>query len=99
MSGVVASNLRLINKNTLIGAVDIEISAWNLRFKGCLWHRKGEREWINFPSREWIKDGERQFADLIEITDRNVRDRFQQAALAALSTITQKGPNDDAKMG
>ena len=87
--GIVASNLRRIDKNTLRASVDLDVPAWHPRLKGCLWHVPGDNEWINFPSREWLKDGERQFADLIEITDRSVRDRFQRAALDAVHGIAE----------
>jgi hypothetical protein len=89
--GVVASNFRRIAKNTLVGTVDIEVPAWRLKFKGCLWHQKGDKEWLAFPSREWTQEGTRHFADLIEITDRSIRDRFQRAALAAVHAIAKQG--------
>jgi hypothetical protein len=85
--GVIASNLKRIGKQTLVGYVDIEVPGWRIRFKGCLWHQKGDKEWLAFPSREWLKDGRRQFADLVEITDRSVRDRFQRAALDAVHQL------------
>jgi hypothetical protein len=93
VNGVVASNLRHIGKNTLVGSVDLEVPAWRIRFKGCLWHRKGEREWVNFPGREWHDGGgERRFADLIELTDRSVHQRFQAAAIAAIHAIAGGAP-------
>jgi hypothetical protein len=74
-AGVRASNLRRLDKNTLRGTVDIEVPSWRLKFKGCLWHQKGEAEWLAFPAREWVnKAGDRQFADLVEITDRAVHE-------------------------
>lgn len=88
-AAIVASNLRRIGKNTLIGSVDLEIPAWRLRFKGCLWHRKGDKEWIAFPAKEWLKDGERRFNDIIEFSDRSIHDRFQAAALAAVHGLDQ----------
>ena len=89
--GVVATSFRRIDKNTLIGIVDLEIPAWKLKFKGCFWHQKGSREWIAFPSREWLKDGERHFPDLIEFTDSTVRTRFQSATLAATRRLLDRG--------
>jgi hypothetical protein len=89
MTGFVARNLRLINKSTLIGTVDLGVPAWRVKFKGCLWHRKDGKEWLNFPSGEWIKNGQRNFADLVEFTDRNVRDRFQQDPLEAVHAISK----------
>ena len=91
--GVRASNLRRIEKNTLRATVDIEVPAWRLKFKGCCWHRKGDKEWIAFGAREWVnKAGDRQFADRVEITDRDVRDCFQSAALRAVHELAEGAP-------
>jgi hypothetical protein len=86
--GVVASNFRPIGKNTLIGSCDLTIPAWKARWKGCLWHRRGDKEWIAFGAREWTdRNGTKQYADLFEFTDRVVHDRFQRAALDAVHAI------------
>lgn len=86
--GIVASNLRRLNRNTLQGTVDLEVTAWRIKFCGCLWHRRDGREWIAFPGREWTgQDGRRQFANLIDWTDDTWRKRFQQAALDAIHDL------------
>ena len=86
--GVVASNCRLINKNTLKATADIEVPKWTVKIRGVMWHVKGDSEWIALPSREWLdRDGNRQFAVLIEFTDKDVERRFKDAALAAIKLI------------
>jgi len=47
---IIASNYRSIGKNTSVGRADLTVTKWRFTFKGCLWHREGEREWVNFPS-------------------------------------------------
>lgn len=85
---VIASNLKLINKNTLVAAVDLEIPAWKIIFRRCLWLRNSSSEWVNFPAREWTDaDGKKQFANLLDFTNHDVRSRFQKAALAAIHII------------
>jgi hypothetical protein len=85
---IIASNLKRIGKNTLIGTVDLTVPRWRITFRSCLWHRRGDKEWIAFGAREWTdRSGSRQFADLIQFTDRNVHDRFQTAALDAVHAI------------
>ena len=83
---VILSNYRPVGKNTLVGVCDIEIPHWHLRIRGCLYHRKNDKEWVDFPSREWIdqRDGNRKYADLI------TADRFQAAVLPATRELTQK---------
>lgn len=86
--GIVASNFRWVRKNTLQASVDLTVPAWRIKFRGCLWHQKGDRQWIAFGAREYFDQaGARQFADLIQFTDRDVHDRFQAAALTAVHAI------------
>jgi len=51
---VIASNLRPVSRNTLVGVVGLTVVKWRFTFRGCLHHGKGDREWISFPAREWI---------------------------------------------
>ena len=91
--GIRVFNLRRINKNTLIGTADIEVPAWGVTFRNVLWHRKGQQEWVSFPSREWAdrKTGEIKYANLVELT-RPVRERFQHAALEGLHQLAEAKP-------
>jgi hypothetical protein len=90
---VVARNYRPIGKNSLVGIVDLEIPKWHLVFRGCLWFRKGEREWLHFPTREWIdsRNGERRFANVVEFTDQPTYERFQSAGLTAARHLAAQG--------
>ena len=86
---ITASNLQYRHKGTLVAAVDIAIPKWGgLTFKGCLWHRKNDSEWVSFPSREWVdRNGQRQFADLIQFGDKATGARFKAAALTAVREL------------
>jgi hypothetical protein len=88
-SPVVARNYRPVGKNSLVGIVDLEIPKWHLVFRGCLWFRKGDREWLNLPTQEWIdpRNGERRFANIVEFNDRPTFERFQSTALVAVRTL------------
>jgi hypothetical protein len=89
--GIIASNFRWIQKNTLQASVDLEIPAWFIKYKRCLWHRKGDKEWVAFSSAEWTdRSGAKRYVDIIEITDNKVRDRFQAAALAIIHAIANR---------
>jgi hypothetical protein len=89
---VVATNLKRISKNTLIGTVDLTVPRWKIIFPGCTWHRKGTKEWVNFGAREWTdRAGTKQYAVLVKFTDDETHQRFQRAALAVVHRITNKG--------
>jgi hypothetical protein len=88
---VVASNLKMIGKGTLVATADITIPKWgNFTIRGGMLHRKGDSEWFAFPSREWIdRNGQRQFADLLQFGDRPIGERFKAAALAAMRELAR----------
>ena len=65
-AAIIARNWKAINKSTIVGSADVIVVRWHLLLKGCRWHRKGDKEWLGLPAREWPdKDGNRQFADVI----------------------------------
>ena len=89
--GVVASNFKPIGKNTLKAKADLDVLQWRLKIRGVMWHVKGDSEWIAFPSREWVdKDGNRQFAVLLEFSDKDVERRFKAAGLAAMRKLAAR---------
>lgn len=89
---IVASNYKRLDRNTLIDSADLTLTRWKITFRGCLWFRKGDRQWVNFPGREWIdRNGVTQYAELLLFIDRATHDRFQQAALAAIHAIAGEG--------
>jgi hypothetical protein len=73
--------------NTLKGFLDAETPEGYI-FKGCTWHQKtdGEKtsEWIGLPAREYEKDGERAWANIIEFSTKNLYWDFVNAVLEAL---------------
>jgi hypothetical protein len=88
---IIASNLKWIRKNTLQATAAVEVTKWRLKIRGVMWHAKNGKDWLFFPSREWVdRDGQRQFAVLLEFTDKNVERRFQQAALAAVRELANR---------
>ena len=71
-------------KNTLQGFFTATL-ANGLILHDLIWHVKGDREWIGFPSREWEgRDGTAKFTPLIEFTDHETGDKFSAQAIAAL---------------
>jgi hypothetical protein len=57
--------------------------SWQIRC--TMWNSKNGSEWVAFPCREWLDcDGHRQFAVLLEFSDKDVERRFKDAALTAI---------------
>jgi len=78
----------MIGKNTLICSFDLTVTKWRFVFHGCMLHRKGSREWIAFPAREWIdREGNRKFAALGDFVNNRDARLFRKAALEAVHRL------------
>jgi hypothetical protein len=89
---IIASNFKWVRKNTLWATADIEDSKWRLKIRGVMWHAKNGKDWLFFPSHEWVdRDGARQFTVLLEFTDRDVERRFKDAPMAAIRAVDARG--------
>lgn len=76
-------NYKVINKNTLMGAFDLYLPS-GIVIYGVMYHLKGDSAWCAFPGRPYQKDGQTTYAKLIEIPDRERRDRFNAQVIAVL---------------
>lgn len=71
-------------KNTLAAFVSFRLPS-GMILNECTLHIKSASRWIGLPARPYEKqDGTRGWQPVIEIPDRNARDKFQRAALAAV---------------
>jgi hypothetical protein len=98
---ITASDLRRIDRNTLVAFCTLRLDPSGLVLNDCSYHRKDDREWIGLPGKPQIdrdgtprKDpntGKQLYTPVVEIPDRNQRERFQQAALAAVHKLIEGG--------
>jgi hypothetical protein len=71
------SNPKLINKNTLIGKVDVEMPS-GLILREVMLFEKGSKRWVHFSGKEWTgQDGKKVYSPLIEFATPEAKDRFQ----------------------
>ena len=47
----------------------------------CSYHVKDEKKWVNLPQREYVKDGERKYANVVWIPDKERYSSFQKWAV------------------
>jgi hypothetical protein len=75
---------RACARNTLLGFADVRLSS-GIVIRGLTVHQKGERRWIGLPARPYETDsGSTSWAPVVEIPDRETRERFEELVLAAL---------------
>jgi hypothetical protein len=97
-----ASNWRPLVRNTLQGFVDLELAPTGLALRECTFHRHEDgREWIGLPGKPQIdrdgtprKDpitGKLLYTPLVVIKDKAARERFRDAAIAAVHRLIDGG--------
>lgn len=82
-SAFVVREWRPYSKHTLQGFLSLELPS-GLIVHGITLHEKNDSRWVSMPAREYLKDGQKTWAPIIEFTSKESRDRFQAAALAAI---------------
>lgn len=81
---ITISDWKPLSKNTLRGFFSATLPS-GMVLHNLMLHQKGAIRWVGFPAREWTNNqGEKQYAKLIEFTDRGTADRFRDSVLDAL---------------
>ena len=95
------SDLRAMQRNTLQGFCTLHLEPSGLVLRDCSFHRTDDgREWIGLPSkpqidrdgnhRQDLKTGKPAYVAIVEIPDKDRRERFQAAAVAAVRALLGK---------
>ena len=69
-------------RNSLRGFLSIELRS-GMILHGCTLHEKNGSRWVGLPAKEYTKEGERAWVPLVEFASKEVRQAFQEQALAA----------------
>lgn len=71
-------------KNTLKAFVTLEFLDLCLVVKDCTVHQKEGSAWIGFPGRSYEVDGETKWANILEFSNKEMKEKFQVAAVAVV---------------
>jgi len=81
---------RALEKNTLKGFADLELTRVGIVIRDCTWHEKNGHEWVGFPARSYeAKDGTTAWQPLVEFAAgaTEARQQFQEQAVAAIRAV------------
>jgi len=97
-----ASDWRPVVSNTLRGFFSLCLPPWDIAVPEFSLHQNGDRRWVGMPGRAQIdangqhridpQTGKRAYTPVLVIRDREKRERFQRAALAAVDQLLEGGP-------
>ena len=83
------TNPRRLDKNSLVGAFDLEMPS-GLKINGVMLFEKNGKRWVGFPSKEWVKqDGTKSYSPLLEFASRDVADKFQALVLPLAEQVLE----------
>jgi hypothetical protein len=95
---MIASNFRVVEKNTLLGFFTLAFPSGQVLHEYAL-DQKGTQRWISLPVKPVLDadgrqrrdaNGKRRYTPVVEIPDKIKRERFQQEALAAVDRLLGK---------
>jgi hypothetical protein len=99
---ITATDWRPRVSNTLQGFVNLALDPSGLVLRDCTLHQKSERRWVGLPGKLQVDAEGRArkdpttakplYSPVVEIPDRECRDRFQAAALAAIDLLHGEVP-------
>lgn len=84
-------------KGSLLGFADIFVPKWGVEIYGLTFHEKEGKRWINFPSREYEKDGEKKHASYFRFPESSHYNLFCEKVKEAIETKIKEtqGENND----
>jgi hypothetical protein len=85
---VSVANFRAVVKNTLLGFFDLTLDDIGLQIVGCSLHERDGNRWIGYPGKPYKdKEGKESWANIVNFTSREAKDKFSMLVHAALDKI------------
>lgn len=76
-------NFKSVEKGYLRGFFDVIIEEWGMTM-ACSFFDKDGKKWVNLPSREYEKDGQKKYQALVKF-DEIRQKKFQESVLALIA--------------
>lgn len=76
-------NFKSIEKGYLRGFFDVIIEEWGMTI-ACSYFDKDGKKWVNLPSREYEKDGQKKYQSLVKFDEARHK-KFQDSVLSLIA--------------
>ena len=74
-----------INKGSMVASFNVSFDKWaDFEIRNLTLFESGSKRWINFPSKEYEKDGKKKFFELCHFPDREKNDKLKEAIMKAV---------------
>ncbi len=77
-------NFKSHESGTLLGFATLFLPKMGLEIFGCSMHKKGDRRWLNLPSREFEENGEKKYLNVIRFREKSHYESFCSEAKKAI---------------
>lgn len=85
-----------VNKGALVGYADLYVDKWDLEIKGVQLLEKNGSRWVNFPSKEYEKDGGKKYMPYVRLKKKENYERFMEEAKNAIDLkLMESKPLDE----
>jgi len=85
------TKFRSFQKGNLQGFASLLIEKWNLQINDCTLCMKDGKRWVNLPSKEYEKDGEKRYQPILVFKDPALKERFSESAKKAIDEFCKDG--------
>ena len=79
-----------VNRGTCVGLASVYVSSWGLDIHGLSVHQKDGKRWLNLPSKEYEKDGEKKYFNCIYFRESDKHKLFCEHAMRAIKEFIKK---------
>ena len=90
MSEIRCTSFKEVDKGVMKGFATIFVPKWGVEIYNVQMCRKDNSKWINFPSRQIEKDGEKKFLPYIRFEKKEHMDAFSSKVWAAVDKWIQE---------
>lgn len=92
------NNIKKINKGNLLYKFDLEFEGWGLTIRECLLLNGSNGQWISYPSKQYEKDGEKKYYNLVVFTS-EMSEKILPAVTAQLKKWEDQQQNTQFQEG
>lgn len=82
-------DVKRVNHPSLKAIARIKIQEWGIIINDVKLLNKGDRYWVSFPSKQYEKDGKKQFWPYIQIPDKNLENKLQEDIKKAIFAMLE----------
>lgn len=87
------TDFKPIKKGALQGTFNLYLPDYDLTVRDCKWMHSNGNSWVNYPSREYEKDGQKKYFSYL-FFGQEMQPKIQAECLKQLASVAKEKEND-----